>query len=197
LRLDLFTHLKANNKGKDEFLLFNKTQKILDRFIFVCFCEDAGILPSYTLKKTKEILINAFDFEEHKLWRQLKGLFHSMDKGNPPHNINRFNGGLFAKDEDMDNLIIPDDVLLKLTDIYNYGNPKSKGFEKYGFDVIIGNPPYVVLSSFKDKEFEYFQDKYKTSFGRLKNYSIEQIIEPGDGIFEDATVPAIFFLVGK
>lgn len=26
LRLDLFTHLKANNKGKDEFLLFNKTQ---------------------------------------------------------------------------------------------------------------------------------------------------------------------------
>lgn len=504
IRLDLFKHLKDNNKDKDELLLFNKTQKILDRFIFVCFCEDAGLIPPYTLKKTKEILKNAFDFEENKLWRQLKGLFHSIDKGNPPHDINRFNGGLFAKDYEIDSLTILDDILLKLIDFsefdfdsdinvnilghifeqslsdieeikqqissgknlshdekteikkngkrkkdgifytpeyitryivkeavggwleerkielglyelpeltsddflsiksvkkknsssivynkniekhlvfweaykdklrsikildpacgsgaflnqvfdflykegqsvnekisslklgqreifeldkhiltnnifgvdlnsesveitklslwlktankgkeltaldenikcgnsliddseiagdkafdwftefpqvfpnyrkpkdeniveeptYNYKKIDSKGFEKHGFDVIIGNPPYVVLSSFKNKEFEYFQNKYKTSFGRLntfalfieritqlinkhgksgiiipdslcmidyytnlremllKNYHIEQIIELGDGIFEDATVPAIIFLFG-
>ncbi|OFX39460.1 MAG: hypothetical protein A2X08_04545 [Bacteroidetes bacterium GWA2_32_17] len=120
LRLDLFTHLKTNNKGQDEFLLFNKTQKLLDRFTFVCFCEDAGLLPPYTLKKTKEILKNAFDFEENKLWRQLKGLFQSIDKGNPPHDINKFNGGLFAKDEDLDNLVIFDDILLKLIDFSEY-----------------------------------------------------------------------------
>lgn len=120
LRIELFEHLKQNNPDKDEFLLLNKSQKLLDRFIFVCFCEDTNLLPSYTLKKIKDILKNAFDFEPNKLWRQLKGLFHSIDIGNPPLDINKFNGGLFAKDEDLDNLVIKDEVLLKLIDFSEY-----------------------------------------------------------------------------
>lgn len=114
LRIELFEHLKQNNPDKEELLLLNKSQKLLDRFIFVCFCEDTNLIPTYTLKKIKDILKNAFDFEPNKLWRQLKGLFHSIDIGNPPLDINKFNGGLFTKDDELDTLIIKDEILLKL-----------------------------------------------------------------------------------
>jgi tRNA1(Val) A37 N6-methylase TrmN6 len=120
MRIELFEHLKQENPSKDPLLLINKTQKLLDRFIFVCFCEDTNLLPSYTLKKTKDILTNAFDFEPDKLWRQLRGLFHSINIGNPPLDINKFNGGLFAKDDELDALILKDSILLKLIDFSNF-----------------------------------------------------------------------------
>jgi len=102
-----------------------------------------------------------------------------------------------------------------------------------GFDVVIGNPPYVVLSSFSGDEFNLLQKKYPTAFGRintfaifteritqisrlkgfnsiiipdsicnidyyqnlrkylLDNFSILEILELGDGVFDEATVPAI------
>ena len=120
MRIELFEHLKEENPGQDPLLLISKTQKLLDRFIFVCFCEDANLLPSYTLKKTKDILTNAFDFEPNKLWRQLKGLFHSIDSGNPPLDISKFDGGLFAKDDELDSLTIKDSLLLKMIDFSDF-----------------------------------------------------------------------------
>jgi len=42
MRIELFEHLKEENPGQDPLLLISKTQKLLDRFIFVCFCEDAN-----------------------------------------------------------------------------------------------------------------------------------------------------------
>jgi len=117
LRIELFEHIKLNNPGKDELTVLTKTQKLLDRFIFVCFCENASLLPAGTLKKTKDTLRNSFDFEKNKLWRQLKGLFHSIDSGNPPMDINKFNGGLFRKDDELDNFTISDDILLKLINL--------------------------------------------------------------------------------
>lgn len=131
-----------------------------------------------------------------------------------------------------------DDVEIAGDKAFNWQNSFPKIFEKGGFDVIIGNPPYVVLSSFKDNTVEYLQKKYKTSFGRLNTFalfieqitnlikehsnigliipdslclidyytnlrkhlldsvSIEQIIELGDGVFADATVPAIILILG-
>ena len=50
---------------------------------------------------------------------------------------------------------------------FNWQEQFPKVFEKGGFDVIIGNPPYVVLSSFANKEFDYLQNTYKTAYGRL------------------------------
>jgi len=120
MRVELFEHLKLNNPAKDPLLLITKTQKLLDRFIFVCFCEDANLLPAYTLRRIKDILTTAFDFEPDKLWRQLKGLFQSIDIGNPPLDITKFDGGLFAKDDDLDTLTIKDSILLKLIDFSNF-----------------------------------------------------------------------------
>ncbi|MCX6582610.1 MAG: N-6 DNA methylase [Candidatus Aminicenantes bacterium] len=120
MRVELFEHLKLHNPGKDPLLLITKTQKLLDRFIFVCFCEDANLLPSYTLRKIKDILTNAFDFEPDKLWRQFKGLFRSIDIGNPPLDITKFDGGLFAGDDELDALAIKDSILLKMIEFSNF-----------------------------------------------------------------------------
>lgn len=110
VRKQLYSHLVENNPDIDEIILFEKTQKILDRFIFVCFCEDSKLLPDNVFRQVIQTAKNSFDISETKIWNQLKGLFWSIDKGNPPMNINRFNGGLFKEDEILDTLIIKDDI---------------------------------------------------------------------------------------
>ncbi|MFA1710257.1 Eco57I restriction-modification methylase domain-containing protein [Peribacillus frigoritolerans] len=110
VRKQLYLHLVENNSHIDEIILFEKTQKILDRFIFVCFCEDSKLLPENVFRQVIQAAKTSFDFSETKIWNQLKSLFHSIDKGNPRMNINRFNGGLFKEDNDMDSLIIKDDI---------------------------------------------------------------------------------------
>jgi hypothetical protein len=47
---------------------------------------------------------------------------------------------------------------------YNYRNPNSKGFEKYGFDVIIGNPPYVSANNMNFADREYFNKESNFKF---------------------------------
>ncbi|MFZ4402260.1 MAG: Eco57I restriction-modification methylase domain-containing protein, partial [Bacteroidales bacterium] len=49
----------------------------------------------------------------------------------------------------------------------------SKGFEKYGFDVVIGNPPYVNIANIQNKyEREFYQINYKTVKNKSDLYSI-------------------------
>ena len=119
LRLDIFNSLITNNHNHDKLFLLEKTQKILDRFIFVCFCKDAGLIPQSIISNIKDVYIKSID-RGISIWRQLTALFNSIDKGNPPLDINKFNGGLFANDIDLDKLIVKDDVLLKLLSLSEY-----------------------------------------------------------------------------
>lgn len=120
IRNNLFASLKENNPDKDELLLFTKTQKLMDRFTFICFCEDCNLLPQNVYQKLIDNAKNSFSFSPTKLWEQLKGLFASIDKGNPPMRINRYNGGLFKADTELDELVIPDDVLESFTTLSSY-----------------------------------------------------------------------------
>jgi len=111
-RLSLFAHLRTENPDIGELTLFSKAQKLLDRVLFVCFCEDYNIIPYFTFRKLLEsIKSNVFDASDDKIYRGVKNLFTSIEKGNPAANINRFNGGLFAPDDTLDNLIIKDKIL--------------------------------------------------------------------------------------
>lgn len=124
IRNNLYECLKKLNPNKDDLLLFTKTQKIMDRFIFICFCEDCGLLPQNVYKRIVESAKNSFSFETNKLWNELRGLFISIDKGNPQMKINRYNGGLFKEDRELDTLIVSDEVLesfLKLAS-YDFGS---------------------------------------------------------------------------
>ena len=120
IRNNLFLAMKENNPGKDEMLLFTKAQKLMDRFIFICFCEDCDLLPKNIFNQVVENARHSFSFSPYKLWDQLKGLFHSIDKGNPPMKINQYNGGLFKEDGDLDNLLIPDSVLESFLQLSSY-----------------------------------------------------------------------------
>lgn len=120
IRNNLFVSLKENNPDKNELLLFTKTQKLMDRFTFICFCEDCNLLPQNVFQKLVDNAKNSFSFSPTKLWEELKGLFASIDKGNPPMKINRYNGGLFKTDEELDSLMIPDDVLESFTKLSAY-----------------------------------------------------------------------------
>ena len=121
LRSQLFKHIKENNPSIDENTILTKSQKILDRIIFICFCEDLGLLP---YKVFKEILHQTqtarFIMTDTRLWEEIKGLFTAIDKGYPQENINRFNGGLFKADDVIDNLIIRDSILKEILSIERY-----------------------------------------------------------------------------
>ncbi|MDM8548612.1 N-6 DNA methylase [Desulfobacterales bacterium HSG2] len=121
LRIHLYEHLREKNPGYDELVLLKKTQKILDRFIFVCFCEDFGLVPERIFRKMTEAVRNPAMFADVTQWDQMKNLFRAIDQGSPRHNINRFNGGLFEYDEILDGkLVMADDVFDELAEISDY-----------------------------------------------------------------------------
>ncbi len=124
IRNNLYTDLKTLNTECDSIMLFTKTQKIMDRFTFVCFCEDSGLLPQNLYKGLVDSVHKSFSFAPNKLWNELKGLFMSIDQGNPPMKVNKYNGGLFKTDPELDALAVSDEVLesfLKLSG-YDFGS---------------------------------------------------------------------------
>lgn len=120
IRNNLYVSLKDNNPDKDELLLFTKSQKIMDRFIFICFCEDCGLLPPKIFQRLIDSSQNSFSFSPTKLWDELRGLFRAIDVGSPPMQINRYNGGLFKADPELDSLVIMDDVLIAFSELATY-----------------------------------------------------------------------------
>ncbi|ARK21872.1 Eco57I restriction-modification methylase domain-containing protein [Sporosarcina ureae] len=119
-RQRLYQHLVDENKEINEITLLEKTQKILDRFIFICFCEDNKLLPTNVFRQLVQTAKSSYEFSDQRIWSQLKGLFSSIDKGNQPMNINRFNGGLFKEDDVLDRLIIKDTIFYLFEKITDY-----------------------------------------------------------------------------
>ncbi len=114
---NLFEDLKENNPEIDKLLLFKKTQKLLDRILFIRFCSDRGLLPANSIlniiKRWKTSKENFIDVPLYSLFKQY---FNWIDKGfeNPKDSNNSifaYNGGLFKTDDILDNVKISDDVL--------------------------------------------------------------------------------------
>ncbi len=117
LRLQLFINI-INKNEIDKNLALSLSQKILDRFIFIFFAEDRGLIDSNTTKN----LINVYQNDWHKnpLYNFVKILFNSIDSGNDRPEIFAYNGGLFAKDEISDSLNIDDEILLNILELSEY-----------------------------------------------------------------------------
>ena len=103
----LVSHLTKEPLNKDLNQAIAITQKLLDRIIFIAFCEDRGLLPQNTISKAHD---NIFPFDKvtNPRWRNFKDLFQSIDSGNQRANISPFNGGLFKEDPEVDNLELDD-----------------------------------------------------------------------------------------
>jgi len=83
------------------------SQKLLDRIIFVAFCEDRKLLPEKSIHKAYSQL-PPFSRATNPRWQNFIDLFHSIDKGNKQRGISPYNGGLFREDKEVDNLELDD-----------------------------------------------------------------------------------------
>lgn len=98
--------------------LFKKSQKLIDRFLFIFFAEDRGLLhPNSTV-----LILNKWkddnDFgDERPLYNLFRQYFNFLDKGRQGTKgrpeIYAYNGGLFKSDPILDGLVIDNDLLSK------------------------------------------------------------------------------------
>lgn len=107
-RLELIEHLK-NEEGKALDEAIRIAQKLLDRIIFIAFCEDRDLLPENLLADTKTE-IRLVSRARNPAWENFLDLFKAIDKGaKGKREITAFNGGLFKKDDAIDALDLEDE----------------------------------------------------------------------------------------
>ena len=94
--------------------LVRLAQKIIDRCIFIFFCEDMGRVLGFPPQLLRNFLADRsddryFDPEGGTIWEDLKSLFRAMNDGRAfgGEQLNQFNGGLFEPDPDLEQLYIP------------------------------------------------------------------------------------------
>ncbi len=112
----IFDNLIKNNPQIDKLTLFEKSQKLLDRLLFIFFAEDCGLLPTNLISKIIERFERLIKDDAYKplfeIYKQYFGYMNLGRKGEvPTDDIPAYNGGLFAYDEILDNLKIDDEVL--------------------------------------------------------------------------------------
>ncbi len=142
-RTALITHLGESPVFAEVPLahLYGKAHKILNRALFAAYCEDhpAGLLPPDTLKAVQDKAKRGRG--SNKYWRTFQEFFRELDKGSPPgspYAYNAFNGGLFAPDNEIDRLTLPDELFTQ-SFFYDRRGKQSRemtgifGFHVYDF----------------------------------------------------------------
>tara|TARA_R110002049_G_scaffold217206_1_gene388616 strand:- start:362 stop:3409 length:3048 start_codon:yes stop_codon:yes gene_type:complete len=124
-RNEIFNAIQKENPEYDKLTLFKKTQKLLDRFLFIFFAEDRLLLPPNSIRSIVNQWTDLRDkYDEYfPLYDRFKKYFGYMNTGHKgqQHDIFAYNGGLFAPDEILDNIKINDDLLYKHTvNLSNY-----------------------------------------------------------------------------
>src|SRR5699024_6878701 len=103
-RTDLWHNMVKNNPSMDRLLLFKKTQKLIDRFLFIFFAEDSGLLPPNSILRILQRWDVLKEEDAYKpLYDIFKQYFGYINKGrsgkSPSDDIFAYNGGLFLPDE--------------------------------------------------------------------------------------------------
>ena len=98
--------------------LFKKSQKLIDRFLFIFFAEDRGLLPPNSTVQILNKWKADVDFgDERPLYNLFKQYFNFLDTGRKGTGsraeIYAYNGGLFKPDTILDGLVIDNDLLHK------------------------------------------------------------------------------------
>ena len=119
LRLRLIDNIIHGSEIDDITVVIEKAQKILDRIVFIAFCEDLELLPENKLLEVVEYGKTQPHFDS--VWAVMKGLFEAIDRGSSilgiPHG---YNGELFKPDEVLDSLHISDEVCEEFVNISKY-----------------------------------------------------------------------------
>lgn len=124
LRQQLIKNILENNQQarlREQFypLAVEKAQKIIDRLVFICFCEDLELLPEDKLQEvvfhTEKIGLTI------PIWEIMKNFFSAIDHGSEKLGIpNGFNGELFKEDEALNSLKIDDKICKQFIELGKY-----------------------------------------------------------------------------
>lgn len=134
---ELYHNLVALNPEFEPLELFQKSQKLLDRFLFIFFAEDRNLLPTNLIFRINKEWQNLRLMRiEVSLYERYKVYFNDLNSGAKvvlpafsetaskqveEHQIFAYNGGLFKADEILDTIKIDDAVLFKHTEnLSNY-----------------------------------------------------------------------------
>ena len=114
LKRKLFTDIVHLNPQYDKLVLFKKSQKLLDRILFILFAEDRNLIPANTIHTILSEFENLKKLDAYQpLYERFKKHFHYLNVGfkNDAYEVYGYNGGLFAEDEILDNIKISDNLL--------------------------------------------------------------------------------------
>jgi len=111
---------RANKNIKQA--LFQKSQKLIDRFLFIFFAEDRELLPPNSTKQILNKWKSDVDFGDNRpIYDLFKLYFNYLDTGRKGTDsraeIFAYNGGLFKSDTILDSLLISNELLFKHCDI--------------------------------------------------------------------------------
>ena len=115
---ELHQNLVVLNPQFDALELFQKSQKLLDRFLFLFFAEDRQLLPPNSVRL---VLSDWRDLQERDaeipLYNRFKKYFEYLNTGfkGKRYDVFAYNGGLFKPDEILDSIRIDDELLYKHT----------------------------------------------------------------------------------
>lgn len=119
-RATLISNLWLMNESvqQDRALGIEKAQKIIDRIVFACFAEDRGLLPDRAVAR---VIREAADSSFGSLWSTFRAFFDAIDRGSSKLGIAvGYNGGLFARDEILDGMIVGDNALRAVANLSTY-----------------------------------------------------------------------------
>ena len=161
IRLHIFENMRKNNPAVNENTIIEKVQKLLDRFLFICFCEDKGLLPNNIFHKT---------LEKGKKIENIFEIFSSLCRwiniGNSRENIPRFNGGLFKNDDILDGLYVDNEVFEEMKKISEYD------FDSELNENILGHIFEQSISDIEDLKKELNGEEFDKKKGKRKKDGI-------------------------
>lgn len=115
---ELWQDIVKLNPNGDPLQFYKKTQKLIDRFLFIFFAEDAGLLPPNSISRMVERWKMLKEEDAYKplyeIFKQYFGYINTGRPGKTPQDeIFAYNGGLMLEDDVLESIIISDEVLLK------------------------------------------------------------------------------------
>jgi len=183
-KTELFQNLIEKNPQFEKLSLFKKSQKLIDRFLFLFFAEDRNLLPPNSVRlilddwedlKDKDVYIPLYD--------RFKKYFEYMNKGykGKRYDVFPYNGGLFRDDDLLDKCEIDDELLFL----------HSKKLSEYDFQVevdvdVLGKIFENSLNEIDDitnqiengeKEFDFTSKRKKDGVFYTPNYITKYIIQ--------------------
>lgn len=117
LRENLFAQLRLAHSNLPAPEVLGYAQTILDRVLFVAFAEDRDLLPRNTLT---DAIAHRDKYDPKPLWNNLKTVFGWIDRGNSDQHVPAYNGGLFRKMPQLDELEVSDELCKDLAQLARY-----------------------------------------------------------------------------